>query len=154
MKRTVVGAMATGPSDDRPLRADYVDAMTSHDAGDGHEPIELAEGAEHRHDVAVRRYEVPEMQKWQAAKPAVPDHDLDDELVVRFMYAHEQRGSSSVETLQHALSVASKRPTRKTLERMRAVANEVGRRDDGGEAIAKVFTQDVVDDLVERNHRR
>lgn len=68
----------------------------------------------------------------------------------KMLYTYAERGASSADVLQGAINRARKAPNRSNLERMRSVTNEVGRRRGGGSQVSKMLTQELVDELIER----
>jgi hypothetical protein len=74
---------------------------------------------------------------------------VDDRLTTKLVYAHIERGSSTQKVLDDGVIRAKRAPSRRNLERMGAVANEVGRRRGGGRLLRQTVTQAVVDELIE-----
>jgi len=82
-------------------------------------------------------------------KSNLDEPQIADALTQRFIYAHAERRASSRTVLDEVASRAKRAPSRKNLERMQAVANEIGRRRGGGKLLREVVTQVLVDQLTE-----
>jgi hypothetical protein len=81
---------------------------------------------------------------------------IDDPVVAdartrKLLYAHVERDDSGSAVLASALKRALRAPSTRNLERMRAVANEVGRRRGGGKALREALTEEAVEELIRRS---
>ena len=83
----------------------------------------------------------------------VDDPVIADQRTRKLMYAHIERDDSSGTVLAAALKRALRAPSTRNLERMRAVANEIGRRRGGGKALREILTEEAVEELIRRSAR-
>jgi hypothetical protein len=81
---------------------------------------------------------------------APEDRLRDDAQISRWLHAHAESGASSRAVTEAMIERARRHPSRRSFERIRSVLLEVGRRRGGGKKLRELITQDLVDELVEK----
>jgi len=82
------------------------------------------------------------------------DKNLNDERVSKILHAHMERKSTSKAVLEQTAKHALRAPAKQNLMRMKAIANEIGRKRGGGKILREMLTQDMVNQLIEGSYKK